>query len=113
MRSSQAFATEWQEAWNNHDLPRILSHYTNDVVFRSRKAIALTGSGTLVGKPALKAYWAEALAMQPDLRFEVLEVFEGHEMLTLLYRNHNNVRAVEALCFTEDGLVSHASACHS
>ena len=31
----------------------------------------------------------------------------------LLYRNHNNVRAVEALCFTEDGLVSHASACHS
>ncbi len=30
-----AFAIEWEAAWNAHDLNRILAHYAEDVVFRS------------------------------------------------------------------------------
>ena len=30
-----AFAEEWITAWNTHDLDRILSHYAEDIVFRS------------------------------------------------------------------------------
>jgi ketosteroid isomerase-like protein len=30
-----AFADEWTDAWNAHDLDRILSHYAADVVFES------------------------------------------------------------------------------
>ncbi|MGH3529462.1 MAG: nuclear transport factor 2 family protein, partial [Pseudonocardiaceae bacterium] len=34
-RDAAAFADDWVEAWNSHDLDRILSHFTDDVVFTS------------------------------------------------------------------------------
>jgi ketosteroid isomerase-like protein len=106
------FAKDWQAAWNAHDLPRILAHYAEGIVFHSAKAAALVGTGTLNGKHALAAYWGKALASQPDLRFEVEEVFHGHMMLVILYINHKGVRAAETLRFAPDGLVVEASACH-
>ena len=32
---AQQLAEEWYAAWNSHDLERILSHYSDDVVFVS------------------------------------------------------------------------------
>ncbi len=108
----QAFAQDWETAWNSHDLDRILSHYHPDVVFRSRKAKNLVGEGTLVGVAALREYWAKALEKQPKLRFTVVDVFEGHEMVVITYSNHVGVLAAETLRFESDGLVAEASACH-
>lgn len=107
------FSAEWESAWNAHDLDRILSHYDHDIVFRSTKAIALTGSGEVIGKPALRRYWASALAKQPDLHFRVQRVFQGHQMMVLTYQNHRGVSAAETLEFAPAGLVIRASACHS
>ncbi|WP_299608195.1 nuclear transport factor 2 family protein [uncultured Tateyamaria sp.] len=107
-----AFAIEWEAAWNAHDLNRILAHYAEDVVFRSLKAMRLVGHGTLHGKPALRAYWAKALAAQPDLSFVVVDVFHGHGMMVLTYRNHRDVLAAETLRFGAEGLIVSASACH-
>lgn len=107
-----AFAKAWQDAWNSHDLARILSHYSEDIVFRSHKAMRLVGSGELRGKGALRAYWAEALAQQKDLRFRVKDVFHGHGMLVISYVNHHGILAAETLRFGPDGLVVEASACH-
>ena len=109
---AHAFAAEWQAAWNSHDLARIMSHYAENITFRSRKAIPLTGSGTVRGKDALRRYWSEALARQPDLHFTVTEVFAGHEMIVIAYTNHKNTRATETLLF-ENGQVIQASACHA
>ncbi|MGH1576728.1 nuclear transport factor 2 family protein [Planktotalea sp.] len=109
----KAFVQDWQDAWNAHDLPRILSHYSDDITFRSAKAVALVGDGEVVGKAALAAYWAEALSHQPDLHFKVLEIFNGHNMLVILYENHKQVRATETLMFDDSGLVFLASACHA
>ena len=107
-----AFAEAWEAAWNSHDLDRILAHYSSDIVFRSHKAVRLTGSGELRGKDALRAYWAKALAAQPDLSFVVVDVLHGHGMLVITYRNHRDVLAAETLRFGPDGLVVEASACH-
>lgn len=107
-----AFAQDWAAAWNSHDLDRILAHYAPDIVFRSRKAIPLTGAGEVRGLPALRAYWAAALDRQPDLRFELVSVFAGHEMVVIVYRNHAGVTAVETLRFGPDGLVVEAAASH-
>lgn len=112
MNSPAAFAQDWQAGWNSHDLDRILLHYDPQIVFRSAKAAALVGTGTIHGMAELRAYWAQALARQPDLRFEVVDVFEGHQMLVITYRNHRGVLAAETLRFGEDGLVIEASACH-
>ena len=67
--SPQAFAEEWIAAWNAHDLDRILSHYAADIVFRSPMIAAVTGDQSCIvrGIDALRAYWAQALARNPDL----------------------------------------------
>ena len=108
-----AFAIEWEAAWNSHDLDRILAHYAGDVVFRSQKAMRLVGHGELRGKDALRAYWARALEAQPALSFVVVDVLHGHGMMVITYRNQRDVLAAETLRFGPDGLVAEASACHA
>ena len=107
------FAKVWEAAWNSHDLDRILAHYRKDVVFRSAKAVATVGTGVVEGKAALRVYWAQALARQPDLRFEVTGVYTGHNMLVITYSNHARRSAAETLLFDDAGLVIQASACHA
>ena len=107
-----AFAEAWEAGWNSHNLDRILAHYSEDVTFRSQKAMRLVGSGERNGKPALRAYWARALDAQPDLSFIVVDVLHGHGMMVITYRNQRDVLAAETLRFGADGLVVEASACH-
>lgn len=57
------------------------------------------------------AYWAKALARQPDLHFTVRDVFEGHQMLVISDTNHRGVLAAETLYFDADGQVFRAAAC--
>ncbi|WP_299367024.1 nuclear transport factor 2 family protein [uncultured Tateyamaria sp.] len=108
----EAFAEAWEAGWNSHDLDRILAHYSEDIVFRSHKAMRLVGTGELRGKAALRTYWARALEGQPDLSFVVVDVLHGHGMLVITYRNQRDVLAAETLRFGPDGLVIEASACH-
>src|SRR5262245_510655 len=81
---AQAFAAEWIAAWNSHDLERVLSHYSTDIVFLSPIAQAVVGDGRVMGISALRSYWGQALAARPDLKFELLDVLVGHEGLTVL-----------------------------
>lgn len=107
------FAKRWAAAWNSRDIESILMHYAPDIVFRSRKALDLVGTGEVVGLQALRAYWTLALSRQPDLHFEVTEVFAGHDTVVITYRNHKGILAAETLQFRENGLVDRASACHA
>lgn len=107
------FASDWEAGWNSHDLDRILSHYSDDVVFRSRKAVDLVGSGEIKGKAALREYWGRALEKQPDLKFAVQNSYLGHDIIVITYLNHKNVQAAETLRFDASGLVVEASASHA
>jgi len=106
------FASDWQSGWNSHDLDAIMKHYRSDVVFRSRKAVALMGTGEIVGVKNLRTYWSKALKQQPKLRFTIMDVFYGHQMMVISYENHHNIRAAETLYFDEYGHVFQAAACH-
>jgi ketosteroid isomerase-like protein len=47
-----AFAGQWVEDWNNHDVEAVLAHFTDDVVFTSPLAageLVRTGHGTYAG----------------------------------------------------------------
>lgn len=89
-----------------------MAHYHDDGRFRSKKAIALVGTGETKEKLALSSYWAAALQRQPDLEFRVQDVFEGHGMLVISYLNQRGVLAAETLSFDADGKVIEAAACH-
>ena len=67
---AEHFAADWIEAWNAHDLNRILSHYEDDFEMSSPVIVQMAGepSGTLRGKAAVGAYWRKALALP---RFEI------------------------------------------
>ena len=108
---SERFAKEWVAAWNAHDLDRVLSHYENDFEMSSPIIRSLVGeaSGTLRGKPAVRAYWAKALEAIPSLRFELVTVLTGVNSITLYYRGHRGLVA-EVFHFGASGKVSKAFA---
>ena len=69
---AEAFAREWVDAWNAHDLERILSHYTDDFEMASPLIVERMGvaSGRLKGKEAIRRYWGQGLAgaTKPQVR---------------------------------------------
>lgn len=109
---AEKFAEEWVAAWNAHDLPRILSHYDDDFEMASPRIVEIAGepSGVLKGKASVGAYWAKALRLVLDLRFELLEVFVGARSLALHYRNQAGRRVIEVLEFGADQKVVSAAA---
>ena len=88
---AREFAQDWVDAWNSHDLERILTHYDDQVLLVSPIALKLLGGdGTVRGKSALREYFLRGLAAFPDLRFNLIETLWGTETIVLYYIN--NVR---------------------
>lgn len=104
---ARRFAQEWVEAWNAHDLEGVLSHFADDADFSSPVAAQLLPgtSGMLRGKEAIRAYWAVGLARIPDLRFEIVDVYTGVDIVVINYRNHTGGLVNEVLHLDSDGLV--------
>ena len=108
---AERFAREWVEAWNAHDLERVLSHYEDDFEMSSPIIVTLMGepSGKLKGKAAVGAYWAKALKLVPELRFELLAVLAGTDSVVVYSRGHRGLTA-EVLHFGQSGKVRAAFA---
>jgi ketosteroid isomerase-like protein len=114
MTTSEAavFAAQWIEAWNARDVEAVLEHYAEDVVFTSPTAARFVpeSGGTVRGKDALRSYWTLALRGNPDLRFELIDVYVGVETVVLHYRNQLGGRIAEVLTFRDDLVaVGHAT----
>jgi len=110
---AEAFAAEWIAAWNSHDLERIVSHYTDDIVFLSPVAQQRVGNGRVVGIASLRDYWGSGLKAQPNLHFELVKAHRGHECLTIYYRNHRAQVVAETVEFGPNGKVVRAYACYA
>lgn len=104
---AERFAREWIEAWNAHDLDRILGHYADDFEMSSPYIPPFAGeaSGRLKGKQAIGAYWSKALQLAPDLHFELVSVLVGADSLTLYYKGHRGM-AAEVFVFGPDAKVT-------
>jgi hypothetical protein len=104
---AQSFALEWIEAWNSHDLERILSHYSEDVEVTSALMEMVLGPGrtSLQGKKALRGYWGRALERYPDLRFVLFRAYAGPQSLVLHYQSVQGLIAAECMELDEQGAV--------
>ena len=96
---ADAFVAEWMEAWNSHDLERILGHYTEDVEVTSPLVEAVLGPGRLTvrGKPALRSYWGKALARYPELRFVLYRAYAGSHSVVLHYQSVQGLVGAECM----------------
>src|SRR6478752_5735006 len=86
-------AREWIEAWNAHDLERILAHYADDVELISPFVARLAGQSdaTVRGKEALRDYVRRGLTAYPTLHFEFIRLYAGVRSCVLEYRSVNNL----------------------
>lgn len=108
---ANAFAADWIAAWNSHDLERVLSHYSDDFAMSSPYIAAIAGepSGTLQGKSAVAAYWRQALALMPSLRFELVATLVGADSIVLYYKGARGM-AAETFFLNARGQVVRAAA---
>jgi ketosteroid isomerase-like protein len=107
INQAEKFAREWVDAWNSHDLDRILSHYADDFQMTSPFIVAMLNqpTGTIQGKENVRAYWANALERLPDLHFDLIEVLAGVDSITIYYHAVLGKRAAEVLFFDANGKV--------
>ena len=104
---AQAFAREWIESWNSHDLDRILSHYTDDFEMRSPliRERGFSPDGVLQGKDQIRVYWAKGLQAVPPLRFELLRIYIGASSLAITYQSVGRREVTEVVVFNDQGKV--------
>ena len=105
----EEFAADWIDSWNHHDLERILAHYTDDFSMSSPAVAKIAGepSGRLKGKQTVGAYWAKALKLQPNLRFELITTLTGVDSIVLYYKGPRGL-AAEVFHFDTGGKVTKA-----
>lgn len=98
------FVNEWLEAWNSHDIDRIMSHYSEDIEVTTPMIRLAAGidSGTLKGKQNVREYWSKALSRLPDLRFELIEITTGVDSFAIYYHSVLGKRAIEVMFYGED-----------
>jgi len=92
-RMSVAHAKDWIDAWNSHDLERILAHYSQDIVFEVETAKTRWNSpdGKLRGIAELRKHFALGLQLAPTLNFRLEQVFLSPSGCAVLYqRDHGN-----------------------
>ncbi len=109
-QETEAFAREWVQAWNRRDLDSVVSHYTEDVEFRSPLVVKLLGepSGTVQGKQSLRAYFRKALAAFPgDLELQLLGVYQGLDSLLVQFQAKGR-KAVEVMELNQEGKIRRA-----
>lgn len=111
-KAAEDFARDWIAAWNDRDIPRVMAHYADNVHFRSPTAHNLLQDGRVNGAYELKRYFAKALSLVEHLHFDLIAVFTGHDSLTILYRNQNDMEAAETFLFDADGKVMASTACY-
>jgi hypothetical protein len=108
-------ALDWIGAWNSHDLDHVLSFYTEDFELSSPYIVDVVGepSGTLHGKPAIRAYWEKAMALYPDLHFTLDRTYIGTNSLVICYTNQAGGLRGELLCLNSEGKCFRSAAHHA
>ncbi len=110
---AKQFVTEWERAWNTHDINKIMSHYANDIILISPIAGQLLGHSKVRGIDAVRHYFMKGLHAYPDLNFKILDILHGEDSIVLYYINQNGVKVGEYMQFDRDGKVSRMTAHYS
>jgi ketosteroid isomerase-like protein len=96
---ARRFALEWIEAWNSHDIERILAHYSDQAELTSPFVSRIIGDdqNTVRGKAQLRAYFQRGLETYPDLRFTLCAAYPGVASVIVQYVSVAHLRAAELM----------------
>src|SRR5215207_9711506 len=86
----RSIATRWLDCFARADLDGLLALYADDAVHTSPKIRVRhpdTG-GVLRGKAALRAWWSDAFARLPGLRYQLITLTADGERVFMEYVRH-------------------------
>ncbi len=86
-QTNKQIAIKWFEAFNEHDLEKLLSLYDNTAQHYSPKLkIRMPETAGLIkGKAALRAWWQDAFDRLPTLKYEVIKLTADDEQVFMEY----------------------------
>jgi len=105
----------WVEAFNAHDVPRLVGLYAPTARHVSPKLRARGGEGAIVGHAALTAWWTDAVQRLPSLRYELTSVTADGQRVFIEYVRHvdgESPMAVAEVFDVEDGKIVHSRVYH-
>jgi len=91
-QNNKQIATKWFEAFNEHDLEKLLSLYNDNAQHYSPKLkIRIPETqGLIKGKQALREWWKDAFDRLPSLQYEVVKLTADDEQVFMEYIRHVN-----------------------
>ena len=85
-----SIAREWIDAFNSHDVDRLVSLYDENATHTSPKIRALhpeTG-GKLIGRAQLAEWWRDSNRRIPGLRYQTVHIIADDERVIIEYLRH-------------------------
>ena len=91
-QQNKRIATHWFEAFNEHNLEKLLTLYgENAEHFSPKLKIRLPETqGLIKGKAALRSWWQDAFDRLPTLKYEVKKLTADDEQVFMEYIRHVN-----------------------
>jgi len=111
-------ARRWLAAFNARDLDGLLSLYADDAVHHSPKLRERRPEtqGRVEGKAALRAWWADAFARLPTLRYEAVSLCGDAARVWMEYRRvvpgEADLMVAESLVTGPSGLIVESRVYH-
>ncbi len=102
---TQAIALDWIDAWNKRDINRIMTHYTDDIIFYSLTVTKRWGiaDGKIVGKEKLRAHFLKGFELAPNLYFEFIDMLSGTDGITIVYKRETGALVADVAVLDENG----------
>lgn len=118
MPSLKQIALLWFEAFNAHDIDKLLALYAEDAAHYSPKLKIHQPetNGLIQGKAALRTWWTDAFKRLPNLHYEVLQLTADEEQVFMEYirqtPNEADLRVGEVLVIN-NGKITASRVYHS
>jgi ketosteroid isomerase-like protein len=118
MNQLKQIANQWFDAFNEHNIEKLLALYSEDAEHYSPKLKILqpATNGLIRGKAALRAWWTDAFLRLPKLHYEVLQLTAGEHQVFMEYirqtPNEEDLRVGEVLVI-HNGKITASRVYHS
>jgi ketosteroid isomerase-like protein len=111
-------AHQWFEAFNAHDLEKLLSLYADDAQHYSPKLKIHQPEtkGLITGKEALRSWWQDSFDRLPSLKYEPARVIADGDSIFMEYTRYvdgEDAMTVGEVLEIRDGLIAASRVYHS
>lgn len=109
---ARQFASEWIQAWNQHDLAKICAFYAEGCELSSPfiPEVIKRPITEIKGLSNIRRYWEKAFAAMPNISFELVSVMAGVDSIVITFYGVYNALSGNVFYFDKDNKIIKSSA---